>query len=55
MDNMGTVFPDWDNGGSLGVVYGGDSFRKLTQEELLEKQQKKDMNQDADTGMNMEM
>ena len=36
MDDMGTVFPDWDNGRSLGVVYGEDSFPKLTEEELLE-------------------
>ncbi len=36
VDDMGTVFPDWDNGRSLGVVYGEDSFRKLTEEELLE-------------------
>ena len=31
---MGTIFPEWDNGRSLGVVPGEDSFRKLTQEEI---------------------
>lgn len=55
MDDMGTVFPDWDNGRGLGVVYGEDSFRKLTPEELLEEQQKEDINQDTDMGMNMGM
>ncbi|MFR3754303.1 MAG: DUF4314 domain-containing protein [Enterocloster sp.] len=52
---MGTVFPDWDNGRGLGVVYGEDSFRKLTPEELLEEQQKEDINQDTGMGMNMGM
>lgn len=33
VDSMGTIFPEWDNGRSLGVVPGEDSFRKLTQEE----------------------
>ena len=34
IDSMGTIFPEWDNGRSLGVVPGEDSFRKLTQEEI---------------------
>ena len=34
IDSMGTLFPEWDNGRSLGVVPGEDSFRKLTQEEI---------------------
>lgn len=51
VDDMGTVFPDWDNGRTLGVVYGEDSFRKLTQAELLEEQQKKDIGQGMDMGM----
>ena len=29
VDSMGTIFPEWDNGRSLGVVPGEDSFRKL--------------------------
>ena len=28
----------WDKGGSLGLVYGEDSFRKLTPEELVQEQ-----------------
>ncbi len=34
VDDIGTIFPDWDNGRSLGVVPGEDEFRKLTQEEI---------------------
>ena len=34
VDSMGTIFPEWDNGSTLGIVPGEDSFRKLTQEEL---------------------
>ena len=36
VDSMGTIFPEWDNGRTLGIVPGEDSFRKLTQEELEE-------------------
>lgn len=34
VDDMGTIFPDWDNGRFLGVVPGEDVFRKLSQEEI---------------------
>ena len=34
VDSMGTIFPEWDTGRSLGVVPSEDSFRKLTQEEI---------------------
>lgn len=34
VDDMGTIFSDWDNGRSLGVVPGEDVFRKLSQEEI---------------------
>lgn len=36
VDDMGTIFPEWDNGRTLGIVPGEDSFRKLTQQELEE-------------------
>ena len=39
VDDMGTIHPQWDNGGTLGLIYGEDSFRKLTQEELEEESQ----------------
>ena len=38
VDDMGTVHCDFDNGRRLGLVPGEDSFRKLTQDELLEEQ-----------------
>lgn len=34
IDDIGTVFVDWDNGSTLGLVPGVDSFRKLTQGEI---------------------
>ncbi len=36
VDDMGTVHMHWDNGRTLGLVPGEDSFRKLTEEELAE-------------------
>lgn len=29
IDDIGTIFVDWDNGSSLGVVYGEDKIRKV--------------------------
>ena len=36
VDDIGTVHCTFDNGRHLGLVYGEDSFRKLTQEEIEE-------------------
>ena len=59
VDSMGTIFPEWDNGRSLGVVPGEDSFRKLTQEEIeAENQSKSEVENetpDEDSGMTMGM
>ena len=38
VDDIGTVHCTFDNGRSLGMVPGEDSFRKLTEEELAEEQ-----------------
>ena len=38
VDDIGTLHCIFDNGRSLGVVLGEDSFRKLTDEELAEEQ-----------------
>lgn len=38
VDDMGTIHMNWDNGRTLGLVPGEDSFRKLTEEELREEQ-----------------
>ena len=59
VDDIGTIFPEWDNGRSLGVVPGEDVFRKLTQEEIeAEKLSKSEIeekseNLDEDNGMTM--
>ena len=59
VDSMGTIFPEWDNGRSLGVVPCEDSFRKLTQEEIeAENQSKSEVENgtpDEDSGMTMGM
>ena len=34
VDSMGTIFLEWDNGQTLGVVPGEDVFRKLSREEI---------------------
>lgn len=59
VDSMETIFPEWDNGRSLGVVPGEDSFRKLTQEEIeAENQSKSEVENgtpDENSGMTMGM
>lgn len=59
VDSMGTVFPEWDNGRTLGVVPGEDSFRKLTQEEIEAENQSlsndEDETLDENNGMTMRM
>ena len=59
VDSLGTIFPEWDNGRTLGVVPGEDSFRKLTQEEIEAENQSEseveDETPDEDNGMIMEM
>ena len=55
VDDRGVVFPAWDNGASLGVAYGKDRFRKLTEKETLEDQKQEDINQETDINMDMGM
>lgn len=59
VDSMGTIFPEWDNNRTIGIVPGEDSFRKLTQEEIeAENQSKSEVKNgtpDEDSGMTMEM
>ena len=59
VDSMGTIFPEWDNGRTLGVVPGEDSFRKLTQEEVEAENQSEaeveDETPDEDNRMTMGM
>ena len=34
VDDTGTIFVDWDNGSSLGVLYGVDSCRRIEKKEV---------------------
>lgn len=36
VDDLATVFCKFDNGRRLGLAYGADSYRKLTEQELAE-------------------
>lgn len=52
IDDMGTLHMQWDNGRTLGIVPGEDSFRKLTEEELAE-EQNEDIDEDNAPVMGM--
>ena len=38
VDDLATVHCDFDNGRSLGLAYGEDRYRKLTEQELAEEE-----------------
>lgn len=38
VDDIGTIFVNWDNGPGLGVAYGEDKIRKLTKAEIIKAQ-----------------
>ena len=44
VDDIGQIGMKWDNGGSLALVPGEDSFRKLTDAELAEENNQKNNN-----------
>lgn len=52
VDDIGTLHCSFDNGRSLGIVPGEDSFRKLTEEELAEEQEN-DIDEDNSPIMGM--
>ena len=52
VDDIGTLHCSFDNGRSLGVVPGEDSFRRLTDEELAE-EQSQTMDEDSGPVMGM--
>lgn len=41
VDDTRTVFADWDNGSTLGAVYGEDEIRLLTKAEVIKEQCRK--------------
>nr|WP_077975405.1 DUF4314 domain-containing protein [Dehalococcoides mccartyi] len=41
VDDTGTVFADWDNGSTLGAVYGEDEIRILSKAEVIKEQCRK--------------
>lgn len=55
VDDMGQIGMKWDNGRTLSLVPGEDSFRKLTQEELAEEQESQDDGMDEDNSPAMGM
>ncbi len=59
VDSMGTIFPEWDNNRTIGIVPGEDTFRKFTHEEIeAENQSKSEVENetpDEDSGMTMGM
>lgn len=44
VDDIGTIFPDWDDGRRLGVCLSEDSIRKLSTEEIEAEQISNDEN-----------
>lgn len=50
VDDIGTIHCDFDNGRSLGMVPGEDSFRELTDEEFAEELE---YEEEQDSGMEM--
>ena len=51
VDGAGQIHMSWDNGRSLALIIGEDSFRKLTDEEVAQEAKE----QEQETGMNMGM
>lgn len=55
VDDIGQLHMHWDNGRSLAVVPGVDSFRKLSPEEIEAENQSVSEMEDADHSMTMGM
>ena len=55
VDDIGQLHMHWDNGRSLAVVPGEDSFRKLTPEEVEAENQSVSETEDANHSMTMGM
>ena len=55
VDDMGTIHVNWDCGSRLGLAWGVDSCRRLTQEELDEEQKLNDEPELEESGPEMSM
>ena len=53
IDANGTIFPKWDNGSRLGLIYGEDRFRRLTPEDLEEERMAAEKEAEENMGMQM--
>ena len=47
VDDAGTIHVNWDSGSRLGISYGDDSCRKLTESELAEEDNKEEQGQET--------
>ncbi|MBE6107376.1 MAG: DUF4314 domain-containing protein [Erysipelotrichaceae bacterium] len=36
VDDMGTIHMHWDNGSSLGLIYGEDNFKTVREHEMIQ-------------------
>ncbi len=48
VDSAGTIHMRWDKGSSLGLVYGVDSFRNLTEDEIEQERNEKESDSGED-------
>ena len=48
VDSAGTIHMKWDRGSRLGLVYGVDVFRKLTDDEIEKENKEKERDSDED-------
>jgi len=53
--HKGTIHVRWDCGSGLGIAYGEDSCRKLTEAELAEEQKMTDEPEQEESGPEMSM
>lgn len=55
VDDAGTIHVRWDCGSGLGIAYGEDSCRKLTEAELAEEQKMAEEPEQEESGPEMSM
>ena len=55
VDDMGTIHVRWDCGSGLGLAYGEDSCRKLTEAEIAEEQRITEKCEQEESGPEMKL